>query len=144
MKKRIVAMVLSLTIVLSGGVSTFAAEIENQSDTVETEKVELSGEESDISSESEDVTSTKNVQLDSQLNTDNEAEKVQLKLDESASEEKDASKPQITLWTLLHDWVTTTLAFASNPYLDIIYWPKPSKIPCKIKNETINLIFMNT
>ena len=93
MKKRIVAMVLSLTIVLSGGVSTFAAEIENQSDTVETEKVELSGEESDISSESEDVTSTKNVQLDSQLNTDNEAEKVQLKLDESASEEKDASKP---------------------------------------------------
>lgn len=59
MKKRIVAMVLSLTIVLSGGVSTFAAEIENQSDTVETEKVELSGEESDISSESEDVTSTK-------------------------------------------------------------------------------------
>lgn len=86
-------MVLSLTIVLSGGVSTFAAEIENQSDTVETEKVELSGEESDISSESEDVTSTKNVQLDSQLNTDNEAEKVQLKLDESASEEKDASKP---------------------------------------------------
>ena len=93
MKKRIVAMVLSLTIVLSGGVSTFAAEIENQSDTVETEKVELSGEESDISSESEDVTSTKNVQIDSQLNTDNEAEKVQLKLDESASEEKDASKP---------------------------------------------------
>lgn len=86
-------MVLSLTIVLSGGVSTFAAEIENQSDTVETERVELSGEEPDISSESENVTSTDNIQVDSQLDTVNESEKIQSKLDESDSEEKDASKP---------------------------------------------------
>ena len=85
MKKRIIAMFLSLTIVLSGGVSAFAAEIENQSDTVETEKVELSGEEPDISSESENVTSTKNVQLDSQLDTVNEAEKVSPKFASESS-----------------------------------------------------------
>lgn len=94
MKKRIIAMFLSLTIALSGSVSAFAAEIGNQSDIVETENVESAEEELDISSNSEDATATENVQEDSQLDTDIEADTVQSKPEEAVIDEQasDSSK----------------------------------------------------
>lgn len=70
MKKRIIAMFLSLTITLSGSVSIFAAEIGRQSDIVETENAESTENELDISTESENATSTENIQKD----TDNEVD----------------------------------------------------------------------
>ena len=90
MKKNIVAIFLSLTIALSGSVSAFAAEIGDQSDTVETENVESAKEEFDISSNSEDVTAAENVQEDPQVETVTEAETVQSKPDEEVVDEQDS------------------------------------------------------
>lgn len=89
MKKRIIAMFLSLTIALSGSVSAFATEIGDQSDTVGIENVESADEELDISSESEDATATENVQEDSQLDTVTEEDAVQSNPEEAVVDEQD-------------------------------------------------------